>query len=251
MYEDIVVKQNNYRLNYKLKIYGITGDCPALKLILNFIGHGGYCCCWFCYLKGEHIGNKRQYYHQQQLVMRGTKQYSEESVKAEQKQTNIYGHLGKSILENLLDVPLPQAIIIDYLHVTLLGLAKTIILSIYHQLIPIQRTQLDEQLKQQQFPHFFNRKMRAVSNFAYVKATELRNMLFYGILPNLEPFLSNQQLSHLSLFICAIRLLHSQPTFGKATSQIADQLFNQFYRDHNLYYTGLQNFVLHLHAHYS
>ncbi|CAF1114627.1 unnamed protein product [Didymodactylos carnosus] len=52
--------------------------------------------------------------------------------------------------------------------------------------------------------------MRAVSNFAYVKATELRNMLFYGILLNLEPFLSNQQLSHLALFICVIRLLRSQ-----------------------------------------
>ncbi|CAF1026745.1 unnamed protein product [Didymodactylos carnosus] len=63
--QDTIIK----KIDYRLKIYGITGDCPALKLILNFTGHGRYYCCWFCYLKGEHIGGKRQYRHEQEVTM--------------------------------------------------------------------------------------------------------------------------------------------------------------------------------------
>ena len=54
-YLDIMVKE----LRYTLIIYGVTGDCPALKKILNFIGHNGYDCCWFCYVHGQHVGGKR------------------------------------------------------------------------------------------------------------------------------------------------------------------------------------------------
>lgn len=137
--------------NHKLIIFGITGDCPALSSICNFINHNGYYCCWFCFIKGEHLNHKRQYRYSS-LVLRTTEQYSKGSNKAERTNTNIYGHLGKSILDDVLDVPLPHAIVLDYLHVTLLGHAKGIILSIYRQLRPIQRAKFNNQLKQQKFP---------------------------------------------------------------------------------------------------
>ena len=52
----------------KLLFYSIIGDCPALKMILEFIAHNGYFCCFYCfycYIKDVHVGDrggKRQYY---------------------------------------------------------------------------------------------------------------------------------------------------------------------------------------------
>lgn len=93
--------------------------------------------------------------------------------------------------------------------------------------------------------------MKSVDSFAYVKGTEVRNLLFYGLLSNLDSALSIEQLAHLGLFICMIRLLHHGHILEERTSDYADRLFTEFYKDHELYYDNLQNFKLHLHAHYS
>ena len=51
----------------EVPFYGIVGGCPALKIILEFIDHTGYYCCFYRYIHGIHIGGrggKRQYYHE-------------------------------------------------------------------------------------------------------------------------------------------------------------------------------------------
>ena len=93
--------------------------------------------------------------------------------------------------------------------------------------------------------------MRSVDAFAFVKGTEVRNLLFYGLLPNLDAFLPIERLGHLALYVCSIRLLHHGHVLGEETNKVADQLFTQFYIDHELFYADLQNFKLHLHSHYS
>ncbi|CAF1619525.1 unnamed protein product [Rotaria magnacalcarata] len=245
--QDIVINEN---INYRLKIYGITGDCPALKLILNFISHNGYYCCWLCYVPGEHIGSKRQYKIELPMIMRNKSAYEDESNLAEENNINVYGHLGVSVLSPILDIPLPDAVIIDYLHVTLLGHGKALISNLYYTLKPIHRLEVDNRLKRQNFPHYFNRKMRPISNFGFVKATEIKNILFYGLLPIFQLYLPIEKFSHLALFVCFTRLLHAESKFGSNTSNIAHDLFQHFYHDHDEYYCGLQNLVLHLHTHF-
>ncbi|CAF3318181.1 unnamed protein product [Rotaria socialis] len=164
---------------------------------------------------------------------------------------NIYGHSGKTMLDDILDLPLSNAVVIGYLHVTLLGHAKAIILSIYRQLKPIQREQLNIQLRNQNFPHFFNRKIRSMDNFAFVKGADVRNLLFYRLLPHMNLLLSSEQYAHLVLYVIVIRLLHSGHIFGNKTNKIADRIFSRFYVDHELFYDKLQPLKLHLHAHYS
>jgi hypothetical protein len=246
MYLDIYI---NEHLIYKLKIYSITGDCPALGMILKFNGHGGYFCCWYCYIEGEHINNKRQYKYEQPIILRNSTTYLQESILAEEMKMKVFGHVGITLLHSILDISLPDSVMVDYLHITLLGHAKALILNIYHCLKPIERTQLDKKLKAQEFPHYFNRKMRMIEKFAYVKATEIRNILFYGLLPIFQLYLPIEKLSHVALYVCFIRLIHGQPIFGPETGDIADNLFQQFYHDHDNYFHGLQNLVLHLHAH--
>jgi hypothetical protein len=155
-----------------LYFYGIIGDCPALKIILEFIGHTGYYCCFFCYIKGVHVGGrggKRQYYCDVRLKLRNIIDYELESTRAAVSASNVYGHLGRSILHDLLDVPLPNSIIADYLHVTLLRHTRAIVQQTYSNLSPAQRITFDIGLRAQKFPHFFNRKVRAISDLSFVK----------------------------------------------------------------------------------
>lgn len=98
---------------------------------------------------------------------------------------------------------------------------------------------------------FFNRKIRSMENFAFVKGTEVRNLLFFGLLSHLYKWLSIDQYAHMALYVCAIRLLHSGNLFGSETSIIAGELLDQFHRDHHLFYHELKSFKLHLHSHYS
>ncbi|CAF1229501.1 unnamed protein product, partial [Didymodactylos carnosus] len=120
-------------LNYKLTFFGVTGDCPAIKVILDFVGHGGYWCCWICYLKDIHVDNKRQYRCELPIKHRHSEKYLQGSIQPVQENRDIFGHRGVSVLHKILDTPLPECIIIDYLHCTLLDHAKAIIKAIYHQ----------------------------------------------------------------------------------------------------------------------
>jgi hypothetical protein len=96
---------------------------------------------------------------------------------------------------------------------------------------------------------FFNRKLRTIDNFAFVKGTEVRNVLFYGLLPHLHPSMGLEHYSHLILYVCAIRLLHSGHIFDDQTSETAAYLLTKFYKDHELFYEHSQSLKLHLHVH--
>ncbi|CAF1489614.1 unnamed protein product [Adineta steineri] len=225
------------------------GDCPALAKILNFTGHSGYNCCFPCYIHGEHIINKRQYKYQSSLVLRRSHSYLQQSLMAHDKKTSILGHKGFSVLHTILDVPLPESVLIIYMHVSLLGHAKACILSLYQHLKPPERIELDQKISQQQLPHYFNRKMRCIKIFANVKANEIKNIILYGFLPHFQLYLSIERLSHIALYICFLRLLHTALILGSSTTIVAEELFKLFYHDHDDYFNGLQNLVLHLHEH--
>ncbi|CAF4453987.1 unnamed protein product [Rotaria magnacalcarata] len=194
-------------INYKILIYGLTGDCPAIKLAIKHVNHQGYWCCWFCYIRGVHIHHKRQYYFKKELALRSAAEYALYSHEAEETKTNIYGHLGVSPLSVIIDVPLPRCLVINYMHVSLLRHTRTVIQYIYGKFLkPKQREELDEVFRNQPFPHFFNRKMRPVKEFSYCKATELRNMLLYGLLPLIRLFLPIECAAHLALYVTAMRV---------------------------------------------
>ncbi|CAF1524702.1 unnamed protein product, partial [Didymodactylos carnosus] len=237
-------------VNYTIRFFGITGDCPALQKILSFINHNGYYCCWLCFIRGEHINRKRQYFYQLPIEYRTPESYQKQGETAEKEHRNVYGHLGESLLKNLLDVPLPYSIILDYLHISLLRHTKCILPQLYQQLTVPQRRSLDKAFKEQCFPHFFNRKIKPLNNLSFIKATELRNIILYCLLPLIQPLLPSDVVSHLALYVCFLRLLDSKRLSRGETSQTAENLFNLYYKDHELYYTGLQNFVLHVQIHF-
>lgn len=54
--------------NYELVVLAITGDCPAISLLLDFVNHNGYFSCWFCFIKSIYVNHKPQYYHQEPIL---------------------------------------------------------------------------------------------------------------------------------------------------------------------------------------
>lgn len=65
--------------------------------------------------------DKRQYKYQSPLVIQRSESYLQKSLIAHDKKISILGHKGLSLLQTILDVPLPESILIDYVHVGLLG----------------------------------------------------------------------------------------------------------------------------------
>ncbi|CAF4566660.1 unnamed protein product, partial [Didymodactylos carnosus] len=224
--------------SFNLVYYGVIGDCPALKMILNMIEHTGYYCCFYCKLKDHHDRRyrKRQYPYVEPVILRDEKSVFSDSRTAEAKGKNTFGHLGRSILQDILDVPLPKAVLCDYTHVTLLRHFKDVVKTVSFSLSPAVRKRIDYELRQQAFPHFFNRKLRGIEDFSHIKASELKNLLLYGFLPHFFTFLRVEQAAFIGLFICGIRCLHSERPFGDQTSAIADQLLKAYYQQHASYF---------------
>ncbi|CAF1508337.1 unnamed protein product [Adineta ricciae] len=189
-----------------IKVYGVIGDIPALNMILNHKSHVGYPCCWFCQLEGVHINGKRQYYYDENVPLRTERSFANDSRKAQNCPGDINGRHGISILESVADIPLPTSIIVDYLHVTLLGHATTICFHLYkNHMSRTQHDQLDGKMRCQRFSHTFNRKIKMIDQ-PYIKATEIRNLLFYCILPMIRESLHFDTVAHFGLFIAGIRV---------------------------------------------
>lgn len=206
-----------------VKVYGIIADCPAMNSILNHISHNGYYCCWYCKIEGEHVINKRQYYYDENIPVREASDFTVDSRRAQTLQANINGRLGISMLDKILDLPLPKSIIADYLHTTLLGHGKTVCRYIYDNVMTrSERILLDKKMFIQKFPHFFNRTIRTINSshlklvyvtiktmFLFIvlhRATEIRNILLYCILPMARSLLDCNRIAHLALFVTGIRV---------------------------------------------
>ncbi|CAF1368385.1 unnamed protein product [Rotaria sp. Silwood1] len=221
---------------------GLIGDCPAIKLALNHIGNNGYYSCWYCKIEGVHMCNKRQYHYEEVPTMRSINSYRSESKEAEVKGENINGHLGLSFFHEILDIPLPHSILMDYMHITLLRHTRSVVLQIYESIVPKKRSEIDDQLKFQQFPHTFNRKLKPIKS-GHMKASEIKNLLLYGLVPIFYQHLQVDKAAHIALFVCAIRMLHGPKLFGHETGLLAHDLLSIYYKDHCKHYYNLENLI--------
>ncbi|CAM4836261.1 unnamed protein product [Rotaria magnacalcarata] len=136
-------------VKYNIFYYGIIADCPALALILNFINHTGYFCCFYCFIRGQHDRRcrKRQYIYSDTVCTRDPTSFNNHSHSAESNKLKVYGHRGRSILDEIIDVPLPHSIICDYQHVTLLRHFRDVMKAISCSLPTKVRKQIEQNAK--------------------------------------------------------------------------------------------------------
>ncbi|CAF3609445.1 unnamed protein product [Rotaria socialis] len=142
-------------IKYNVFYYGIIADCSALSLILNFISHTGYFCCFYCFIKGKHDRRcrKRQYIYSDPVCARDPTSFNNHSQLAESNKLKVYGHHGRSILDGIIDIPLPYAIICDYQHVILLRHFRDVIKAISCSL----PTKVRKQIEQNHFAEIYQR----------------------------------------------------------------------------------------------
>ncbi|CAF1045584.1 unnamed protein product, partial [Didymodactylos carnosus] len=146
-------------------------------------------------------------------------------------QDDCFDHYGMSVISELYDHDLPSAIMIDYLHTSLLRQTKTIITHLRELLSISELERLDKLLKHQLFLHTFNRRLPSCLNLAYVKGSELRNLLLYAMIPRLIDFFEIELVSFLYLFVCGVRLLHGSPGVAVdqcVRQQLSSQLFDNY-----------------------
>jgi hypothetical protein len=146
------------------------------------LNHGGYYCCFYYYTKGYHDRQceKRQYPLTQSLNIRDLQTFEIYVKRAEDTGETVYGHVGRSKLAEILDVPLSIYILYDYQHVKLLRHIRDVVKALSCSLSSDIRKNIDHKLRKQVFPHFFHRKMRGIEDFSFIKASELRNRLLYS-----------------------------------------------------------------------
>ena len=217
------------------------------------VGHTGYYCCFYCYTKGIHSkeARKRQYPYSLRTQQRTKDSFLINSTSAEKNAYNVLGHRGTSILHEVIDIPLPSSVLVDYVHVTLLRHFRDIVQTISSSLRPSIRKQIDASLRAQPFPSHFNRRLRGIEELSYIKGAELKNLLLYAFVPNFIEHLTTNQISFLSLLVLGIRLIHSNKVLGENTSLLSNKLLTTYYRDHTKYFHHHLNFVLHLHEHFA
>ena len=99
--------------------------------------------------------------------MRNSSNFLIDSQEAESYGKNINGRLGSSVLHQILDVPLPRSILVDYMHVSRLRHTRAIVQQLYSSMKPAIRMKFNERLKKQQFPHTFHRKIAIHWRYSY------------------------------------------------------------------------------------
>ena len=80
------------------------------------------------------MGNKRQYHFEETLCMRTVDSYLYQSGKADVTEKHVKGHLGTSFLYQILEAPLPDSILMDYMHITLVRHKLSVVLQIYQSI---------------------------------------------------------------------------------------------------------------------
>jgi hypothetical protein len=194
---------------------------------------------------------KRQYPFELPIDYRTTRAFQRNGRDAEITGKTIVGYLGTSVLEQVFDIALPDCVLIDYTHVSLLRHFLDVVRTVSRSLSPATRKNVDKLLRTQPFPHFFNRKMRGIEDFSHIKAVELKILLLYGFISHFLPHLSINQICFLSLYVIGIRLIHVDQSFTSSTSKTANSLLSAYCKDHHLFFRHHANFLLHLHHHYS
>ncbi|CAF4144764.1 unnamed protein product, partial [Didymodactylos carnosus] len=238
-------------IHFEIIFLGIVGDLPALAMMLNFKGHNGYYACFFCLTRGVY-DTKVLYPFTRPLVERSSDDFKRFALEGS-PQNDCFGHYGMSVISELYDHDLPSAIMIDYLHTSLLRQTKTIITHLRELLSISEIERLDTLLKHQSFPHTFNRRLPSFLNLAYVKGSELRNLLLYAMIPRLIDFFDIELVSFLCLFVCGVRLLHGSPVVAVdrcIRQQLSSQLFDDYQRNVSQYFNKINTLTCHLHDHY-
>jgi len=217
-------------------------DVPAKSFILKIKGHSGFSSCTRCLIEGDYINNRVCFpYCKTESAMRND--YDYRNVVHEEFHTSP----NVSIITKIPNLDITKSFILDYMHLTNLGIMRKMI-SFWVLKGPLNvrlsgrmTNEITSRLLnvRSSMPCEFSRKPREIQSFLQWKATEFRLFLVY-----LGPFVLKNILSHdcyvnfMSLNVAMIILLSpNKSEFTEYAQQLIEYFvmtFDQIYGNYNV-----------------
>ncbi|KAF4522104.1 hypothetical protein B566_EDAN011256, partial [Ephemera danica] len=254
-FEDFVNEINDLHENkfafknnsFTVKVLNFVFDSPAKSLVTCTKGHAGYYCCMRCKIKGS--------YHENKVVLDEfecpPRTNEEFRTKAD---TNHHNNNAESPLEHIPYVNMVADMVLDYMHLVLLGVVRMILflflkgkclarlpaksIKLFNEKIQFIRTHI---------PSDFSRKPRSITDLLRWKATECRLFLLYTSPYLLPSIVSNSVLKHFLSLHVAIRILVSKTYASISNIRFARTLLDYFVRNFKSLY-GRSNMTFNVHG---
>lgn len=193
----------------------LMGDMPALSSMVNFVEPNAFYACMFCHTRGvyHHRGHCITYPIDHQSELRTTQSFHECSQLATDQQPRIdrertKGVKGTSTFAQILDVPIPHAIVIDSMHTVFLCHSKKLLMHLQSLISKENMKKISNKLQSMKYIHDILRRPRTINNINKWKASEVRTFILYVGLPVLSEFLAEDDCGHLALYVVILRLMH-------------------------------------------
>lgn len=215
--ELLEMKRNGLHTNYgiiKVKLGPFVCDAPMRSYLKQIISHSGYSSCERCEQKGEYHGGHVSLL-QTECPLRTNASFNAKS------DGNHHIPAQISPLEVRLNFPMVSHFVLDYMHLTCIGIMKRLLLRWKNSkpnckkchLSPCQKTLLDNKLSvlSKHIPSDFPRKFESTfMHISHWKATEYRLMMVYvGAVLLAEKFFPEQYYQNFLLLLAAMRVLLS------------------------------------------
>lgn len=240
---------NKIVVSVKAMIICGTCDLPGKAIFLNFKQHNGYFGCPRCKLQGKHINNVHVYPYTNKLNLRT----SQDTIQTANKITSeaIEGVKGPSFLRKIA-VNFVEFVAADVMHCAFINLPKRLC-SIWfdtknHDHEGSLRTQLNKvnkRIKSLQVLDFLPRIPRALEDFNYWKASEMKWFLLCFSLPIFHDIMNEKYFDHHVLLIHALTILMAS-SISEADLQKAQRCLQKYVKDFKDLY-GELNMTCNLH----
>lgn len=233
------LEQNGIVINsihYSVRLSGIVADAPARSFIKSIKLHSGYNSCERCEDEGTYID--RMTFSTTSARLRTDASF--------QSKRDLEHHTGETPLIEL-DVSLVNNVVLDYMHLTCLGVMKKLLClwcsgplrtRLPARSIKEMSTLLDS-LKSK-FPSEFTRKPRTLKDLPRYKATELRTFLLYTGPSVLRGILPSHLFKHFLKFSVAMYILLSSNASDRSWNDRARLLLEEFVLEMKDFYGELR-----------
>lgn len=232
----------NSKKKFKIQIVGFCCDAPAKKDILGIKGHSGYNSCTKCTVRGTTVDNRRVFTNLN-CTLRTNEDFLNWS------DTNYRLH--NTPLTKIPNIDFVRSFILDYMHLVLLGVMRTLLLTWYSGNIPHKLSQKLIQVtsdfminNRNSLPEEFVRQPRDLKYLLRWKATEFRTFLLYSGPVALRGVLdANKYKNFLTLHVAISILLNSKSCNNKEMQTYVKSLLYHFVQNIIVLYN--ESFITH------
>ncbi|CAF0877792.1 unnamed protein product [Adineta ricciae] len=187
----INIAQNDQLIQFSVTVQLFNGDLPARAKVNNMVNHNGYYACSRCLLEGKRCAKpcgRHTLYTWKDFVDNPPKQRTAKHIENCAKQISssipkVFGVTGFSSISALMSIP--EQSVFDYFHL-ILEIHFRYLLQHWYNIIKqdsVTLSRIDQYLSEIRYPHSFNRQPRSFDNHNKWKASELRCLMIYTMLP--------------------------------------------------------------------